>query len=194
MLINCVEVKDGNRPRAGRVDMMEVKELEKALKFEQAKVSVLVNEVIGLEDEIVNRMLGDFGNVVNAESREYWRGQLLENRTEAAKALASMAGLVGGGSPVGSGRVAGGRSGAHEVGTRERVKEAMGPGGSGRKPLHNRALARPVPRTVTGDAAQGAADAKRAGMVRNRAQEIARNERIPFSMAFRRAEREIGGQ
>ena len=168
MLINCVEVKDGNRPRAGRVDMMEVKELEKALKFEQAKVSVLVNEVIGLEDEIVNRMLGDFGNVVNAESREYWRGQLLENRTEAAKALASMA--------------------------RERVKEAMGPGGSGRKPLHNRALARPVPRTVTGDAAQGAADAKRAGMVRNRAQEIARNERIPFSMAFRRAEREIGGQ
>jgi hypothetical protein len=153
--------------------MMEVKELEKALKFEQAKVTVLVNEVIGLEDEIVNRMLGDFGNVVNADSREYWRGQLLENRAEAAKALETMVQMVGGGKPVGGEPLA---------------------GGSVRKPLHNRALARPVPRTVTGDAAQGAADAKMAGMVRNRAQEIARNERIPFSMAFRRAEREVGGQ
>ena len=53
---------------------MEVKELEEALALEQAKVKLLVNEVIGLEDEIVNRILGDFDKVVNADSREYWRG------------------------------------------------------------------------------------------------------------------------
>ena len=143
---------------------MEVKELEKALALEQAKVKLLVNEVIGLEDEIVNRMLGDFDKVVNADSREYWRGQLLENRADATKALESLTQVVGGGAP--------------EV----------------RRPLHNRAQTRPAVRTVTGDVAQGAADAKTAGMVRNRAQEIARSERIPFTVAFRRAEREISGQ
>ncbi len=174
MLKNCVGVKGDNRPLAGKVEEMEAKELEKALKFEQAKVKLLVNEVIGLEDEIVNRMLGDFGNVVNADSREYWRGQLLENRSEASKALATMAGLVGGGKPAGSGPSAA--------------------GGSVRQPLHNRALSRPAPRSATGEAAQGAADAKTAGLVRNRAQEIARSERIPFTVAFRRAEREISGQ
>jgi hypothetical protein len=173
MLKNCVGVKGRNRPLAGKVEEMEAKELEKALKFEQAKVKLLVNEVIGLEDEIVNRMLGDFGNVVNADSREYWRGQLLENRAEASKALATMAGLVGGGKPAGGGTSA---------------------TGSVRQPLHNRALSRPAPRSATGEAAQGTADAKTAGLVRNRAQEIARAERIPFTVAFRRAEREVRGQ
>ncbi len=66
-------------------------------------------------------------------------------------------------------------------------------GGSGKKPLHNRALVRPAPRSATGEAAQDPADAKKAGLVRNRAQEIARNERIPFTVAFRRAEREVSG-
>jgi hypothetical protein len=173
MLKICVGVKGDNRPLAGKVEEMEAKELEKALKFEQAKVKLLVNEVIGLEDEIVNRMLVDFGNVVNADTREYWRGQLLENRAEASKALATMAGLVGGGKPAGGGTSA---------------------TGSVRQPLHNRALSRPAPRSATGEAAQGAADAKTAGLVRNRAQEIARTERIPFTVAFRRAEREVSGQ
>lgn len=173
MLINFVGVKGDNRPRAGKVGEMEAKELEITLKFEQAKVKLLVNEVIGLEDEIVNRMLVDFEKVVNADTRDYWRGQLLENRAEASKALATMAGLVGGGNPVGSGQAA---------------------VGSVRQPLHNRALSRPAPRTVTGEVAQGAAEAKTAGLVRNRAQEIARAERIPFTVAFRRAEREISGQ
>jgi hypothetical protein len=180
MLKNSVGVKGRNRPLAGKVDEMEAKELEKALKFEQAKVKLLVNEVIGLEDEIVNRMLGDFGNVVNADSREYWRGQLLENRAEASKALATMAGLVGGGNPAGSGQSA--------------VGSGPAAGGSVRQPLHNRALSRPAPRSATGEAAQGAAEAKTAGLVRNRAQEIARAERIPFTVAFRRAEREVRGQ
>ena len=180
MLKNCVGWMDGNRPRAGRVDAMEAKELEKVLAFEREKVKLLVNEVVGLEDEIVNRMLVDFGHVVNADTREYWRGQLLENRSEASKALATMAGLVGGGKPAGSGQVA---VGGGQVAV-----------GSVRQPLHNRALSRPAPRTVTGEVAQGAVEAKTAGLVRNRAQEIARAERIPFSVAFRRAEREVRGE
>lgn len=181
MLKNCVGWMDGNRPRAGRVDAMEAKELEKALAFEREKVKLLVNEVVGLEDEIVNRMLDDFAPVVGTETREYWRGQLLENRTGAEKALAAMAGLVGGGKPAGSGPFAPG--GAQD-------KQA----GGTRRPLHNRALSRPAPRTATGEVAQGAVEAKTAGLVRNRAQEIARAERIPFSVAFRRAEREVRGE
>ena len=179
MLKKIVGVKGGNRPWAGRVEKMDVKELENALQLEQAKTKLLVDEVIGLEDEIVNRMLGDFEPVVNSDTREYWRGQLLENRAEASKVLESMARLTGG-EPVGSGQVAVG-SGQMAV-------------GSARQPLHNRAQARPAPRTVAGEVDQGAADVKRAGLVRNRAQEIARAERIPFSVAFRRAEREVGGQ
>ena len=69
-----------------------------------------------------------------------------------------------------------------------------------KKPLHNRATARPVPPHSTGSGQAGQGDGadgdSKAVKIRNRAHEIAGAEKIPFGVAFRRAEREVvgGGQ
>ena len=48
---------------------------------------------------------------------------------------------------------------------------------------------------MTGAGQTGAGEGDdRAAKIRNRAHEISKAERVPFSTAFRRAEREIGGQ
>ena len=61
-----------------------------------------------------------------------------------------------------------------------------------KKPLHNRATARPVP---PGQGGGSTADVdSKAVRIRNRAHEIAKAEKIPFGVAFRRAEREVIGQ
>ena len=152
----------------------EVERLANALRFEQAKNQVLLGEVIALEDEVVNRAMTDFDAVVSDETREFWREQLLSNREMATTALGELARAKAGGT-------AGGAAGA---GTR--------------RPLHNRALARPVvPGVASGSEGQGSAAGvsdDRAAKIRNRAHEISRADRVPFSAAFRRAEREFGGQ
>ena len=146
-------------------------ELANALKFERAKNKVLLDEVIALEDEIVNRSMEDFDAVVSDETREFWREQLLSNRTAATAALNELA----------------------------RAKGSAGDGGSGaqRRPLHNRAIARPAGwnpgREVAPRPAPGDGD-DRAAKIRNRAHEISKNERVPFSAAFRRAEKELGSK
>ena len=61
-----------------------------------------------------------------------------------------------------------------------------------KKPLHNRATVRVV--VPAGDGS-GTPDAEsKAVKIRNRAHEIAAAEKIPFGVAFRRAEREVIGQ
>ena len=156
----------------------EVERLTNALRFEKAKNQVLLGEVVALEDAVVNRCMEDFDAVVSDETREFWREQLLSNREAATTALTELA----------------------------RAKQGLAAGGAGgtaatRKPLHNRAIARPVaPAAVGGGGAAGAGQASagdgddRAAKIRNRAHEISKAERVPFSTAFRRAEREIAGQ
>jgi hypothetical protein len=137
--------------------------LANALRMEQAKNKVLLDEVIALEDEVVNRCMADFDAVVSDETREFWREQLLTNREPAMVALKEM--------------------------QRCRVS---GVEGQGRRPLHNRATARPVvPSVAGGSGVAGDADGQ-AAKIRNRAHEISKAERVPFSAAFRRAERELG--
>ena len=152
----------------------DAKTLANALRFEQAKNKVLLDEVVALEDELVNRFMGDFEAFVTDETREFWREQLLTNREPAMAALNDMARVKSVGSDQG----------------------AVGSGG--RRPLHNRATARPRVRTATGSPATGSGQAgdtdDRAAKIRNRAQEISRAERVAFSAAFRRAEREFSGQ
>ena len=160
-------------------------ELANALRFEQAKNEILVREVVALEDEVVDRCLGDFEAVVGNASRGFWREQLLTNREPAMAALRELAGAVGG---------AGG--GTPVIGDRSSViggQVPAGAGGGGRRPLHNRALSRPVaPAAVGGGGAPGGGAAERAVKLRNRAQELVASEGVPFQAAFRRAEREIG--
>jgi len=156
----------------------EVEQLANALRFEKAKNEVLLGEVVALEDAVVNRCMEDFDAVVSDETREFWREQLLTNREAATTALTELA----------------------------RAKQGLAAGGAGgaattRRPLHNRSVARPVAPAgvggggVGGGATPAASEADdRAAKIRNRAHEISKVERVPFSAAFRRAEREVGGQ
>ncbi len=139
----------------------ELEQLRNALRFEQAKNQVLLEECVAMEEELVNRCLADFESVVGEESREFWREQLLTNRDKATGALREL--------------------------QRGQAAPAV------RRPLHNRAESRPVARDAGGAEQRGAAD-DRAARIRNRAQEIARAERVPFSVAFRRAEGETASQ
>ena len=144
------------------------------MRFEKAKNDVLLGEVIALEDEVVNRAMADFDAIVSDETREFWRGQLLTNREMATAALTELA----------------------------RAKQGLaGDGASTRRPLHNRSLVRPMAPTAVGGGGAGGGVAAaaseaddRAARIRNRAHEISRAERVPFSAAFSRAERELSGQ
>jgi len=138
-----------------------------ALASEQAKNTVLLNEVVSLEDEIVNRCMADFAGVVSDESRESWREQLLTNRKSAVVALTELA----------------------------IAKKAAAPAApTVRAPMHNRTTARPVAPSVVGGGGTDVDSDGKAAKIRNRAHEICGAERVPFSAAFRRAEMEIGGQ
>ena len=149
------------------VPVVNVEDLKNSLAFEKGKNKVLLDEVRKLEDEIVNRTVEEFDAVISDQSREFWRGQLLSNRDAAIVALGELQLAKQGG--------------------------VAGADGSARRPIHNRAIARPVPpAVVAGVGGDGVADAK-AVKVRNRAHEIATAEKIPFSVAFRRAEGEIVG-
>ena len=176
---NQVGGKAGGGAQVAITDGSEVQRLTNALRFEKAKNQVLLGEVVALEDAVVNRCMEDFDAVLSDDTREFWREQLLTNREAATTALTELARAK-------QGQVAGGTG--VEVATR--------------RPLHNRAVARPVaPAAVggggvtTGTGQTGVSDADgSAAKIRNRAHEISKAERVPFSTAFRRAEREVSGQ
>ena len=181
---------------AGAVETgTEIERLANALRHEKAKNEVLLGEVIALEDEIVNRSMVDYDAVVSDDTREFWREQLLSNREKATVALTELARakqIPVAGAQAGAAGSAGAGTGA----------SAAGGAGQTRRPLHNRAVARPTaPTTVggggaaagAGQAGAGVAD-DRAAKIRNRAQEISKAERVTFAAAFRRAELEVGGQ
>jgi len=149
--------KAGNR---GRKQEGGQDALANALRFEQEKNKILLDEVIALEDALVNRQMAEFDAVISDDTREFWREQLLANREQAETALRELA------QAKVSGREDGGR----------------------RRPLHNRHTARPV---RPGDREAGGAAEGKAVKIRNRAHELCKAEGIPFSAAFRRAEKEV---
>jgi hypothetical protein len=158
----------------GLPGLTAVADLQNSLKQAQDERTALQAELKGAEDDLVNRHLAEFEGVISSESREFWAGQLLENREGALVALREFA------QAKTEGR------GARDEGGEE--KQA-------RRPLHNRATARPVPPGQGGaspSTGSGSADG-RAVKIRNRAHEIAKAEGVAFSAAFRRAEKEVIG-
>lgn len=145
------------------------KPLANALRFERAKNKVLLDEVLALEDELVNRDLQEFEGVLQDDTRDFWRDQLLQNRTQATVALKQM----------------------QEMKLTNKAEHVDENGGKP-KPMHNRKTAKPV--QLGADAAAVPVDDGTAAVIRNRAHEIRKNEGVPFSVAFRRAEREISRQ
>ena len=131
----------------------------------------LVEQCVGLEDQLHNRDLADFADVITDESRAFWADQLLANRDGAMTALNAIRGRVAVVEPV-------------VVPAAQTALAAA----DVRHPLHNRATTRQIPAAIVGGVAKPEVNAAK---IRNRAHEIAKAERVPFSEAFRRAEREI---
>jgi len=127
----------------------------------------LTAQCVVLEDALRNRDLADFADVLTDETRPFWTEQFVANRTNAIAVLTAMRGKLA-------------------------AAAVAAPGGSSEpRPLHNRATARvDPPAFVGGTVKDGAIPAR----IRNRAHEISKVEGVPFTEAFRRAEREIGGQ
>ena len=140
-------------------------ELKNSVTALQTKHDGLVTALQASQAELVNRDLADFEAVITPASKAFWSAQLLANRAGTVATLTELATAL--------------------------AAEGEAPAApTARKPLHNRAAARPVIPPVGGGAAgAGTADAAK---IRNRAHEIAKSEGIAFSTAFRRAEKEAG--
>lgn len=148
-------------------------ELQNSLSVLQAKHDALATNLKSVEGELVNRHMADFEGVISEGAKPFWTEQLIQNRTGALAALGDLREMA-----------------VKAVITPEPSKDLTKDGG--RKPLHNRATARPIPPAQGGDQTGAAGDSK-AVKIRNRAHEIAKAEKIPFGVAFRRAEREVLG-
>ena len=57
-----------------------VEELETQLAEEQDKNAVLVQQIVEAEDNIANREVETYKDVIDAEDQPYWRERLIENR------------------------------------------------------------------------------------------------------------------
>jgi hypothetical protein len=149
----------------------------------QGKHDALVADVGRLEADLVNRHLAEFEGVITESAKAFWSEQLLANRESALSVLGEL------------------RTRSQEPEARSQQVESptggatSSPGsGQGKKPLHNRAAARPSLRQgYAGQAGAAEVSDGKAVRMRNRAHEIVRAEGVPFSVAFRRAEKEVAG-
>jgi phage I-like protein len=155
----------------GLPGLSAVVDLQNSLKQAQDECDALRTELKGAEDEIVNRHLAEFEGVVTEKTKTFWTEQLMANRAGALAALQDL---------MSTRHVSDGKSSQ-----RDESPTAT------RKPLHNRVTARPVIPGVGGSDGQTESQAVK---IRNRAQEIVKSEKVPFSVAFRRAEKEVVGQ
>ena len=162
----------------GLISATVVTELQNSLTALQTKHDGLVANLKTVEGELVTRHLADFEGVISETAKPFWTEQLIQNR---AGTLAVLGDLKRNEEALRPGSGQGG-------GVNDERKEVA----QTKKPLHNRATARPVP---PGQGGGSTADVdSKAVRIRNRAHEIAKAEKIPFGVAFRRAEREVIGQ
>jgi phage I-like protein len=165
----------------GLPGMTAVVDLQNSLKQAQDERDALKGTLKGVEGELVNRHLAEFEGVVTEKTKWFWTEQLMANRAGALAALGDLKLVAESGKREVGGKAEGGNLKPESEGT-----------GQTRKPLHNRATARPVPPGQ--GAVAGAEGDGKAAKIRNRAQEIVAAEKVPFIVAFRRAEREGAGQ
>ena len=142
--------------------------LENELALERAKNAVLLEKLLATEDEMADTRLSEFADVIPNEDRNYWRGQFLENSKAASEFLCRLRNRI------------------------EAPASGSTPAKQAPRPLHNRAAA-PMPKSSPGAGVAPSAEQDLAAKIRNRAQEIANRDRISFTAAFSRAERELRG-
>jgi hypothetical protein len=154
--------------------------LQNSLTEAQGEKDALAKDVESLEQELVNRDLAEFEDVISDATRSFWTEQLIQNREGARGALGE---LVSQRSVPGDQR----SDGDGRQGTASPTKSGT------KKPLHNRREARPANRGSDGAPAVQPGNDNLAVKIRNRAHELCKGEGIAFSVAFRRAERELIG-
>ena len=142
--------------------------LENELALERAKNAVLLEKLLATEDEMADTRLSEFADVIPNEDRNYWRGQFLENSKAASEFLCRLRNRI------------------------EAPASGSAPAKQAPRPMHNRAAA-PMPKSSPGAGVAPSAEQDLAAKIRNRAQEIANRDRISFTAAFSRAERELRG-
>ena len=171
---------DSNAPPAAPLDLSQIKSmlnlpdtasdvelitaLVELISNLQQKYDALLSDATTLQGQITNRDLEDFKDVIAAETTAFWQNQLLANRDETITVL---------------------------IGMRDAKPVApVIPAAPVRVPLSNRIASAPKPMIeLTGGA--NAADNNRAVAIRNRAHELRKAEKLPWSEAFQRAEKEI---
>jgi len=135
----------------------------------QEKYESLLTDAVAMEDNLTNRDLQDFADVIDEHTAPFWREQVLQNRNVALEALQALRNRLTAPEP------------APEPEPAPRVI-----------PLRNRLAA--IERTVSTVAEERPVELQQEGSayrIRNRAHEIAKSEKVPFIIAFARAEKEI---
>jgi hypothetical protein len=135
----------------------------------QQKYDALLGDAVEMEDKLANRDLQDFQDLMTPETQEFWKEQLLRNRESALNVLSVL-------------------RNAHDSRQPpvQPVQSEME-----KRPLFRNRLLNPV-RTMTELVEETpAVTTTRAVKIRNRAQEIRSQEKIPYALAFARAEKEI---
>lgn len=136
----------------------------------QQKYDALLADAVELEDRVANRDVQDFEDLITPESRDFWKEQLLRNREGSINILLGLR--------------------AAKLAEQPEPAPEPEPERAPRTTFRNR-LINPV-RTMS-DLAEDAPAATtiRAVKIRNRAQEIRFREKVPYALAFARAEKEI---
>jgi hypothetical protein len=132
----------------------------------QEKYERLLADAVAMEDAITNRDLSDYADVIDQQTLPFWKEQILQNRTIALEALEAIRGRMD-------------------------TEEESAPPPSPVIPLRNRLEA--INRTVSDVAEPKPVAAESDGTafrIRNRAHQIASSEKVPFIIAFARAEKE----
>ena len=136
----------------------------------QQKYDALLADAVELEDKVANRDLQDFENVITPDSKDFWKEQLLRNREGTLNVLAGI---------------------RHAQETRLPEPQPEPQPDPEKRTLFRNRLINPV-RTMTELAEETpAVSISRAVKIRNRAQELRSQEKIPYALAFARAEKEI---
>jgi hypothetical protein len=138
----------------------------------QEKYEGLLADAVAMEDNMTNRDLADYADVIDEATKPFWKEQILQNRAVAVEALTSLRAKLQAPPPP--------APAAPEARPEPRTI-----------PLRNRLAA--IERTVetVAEAKPAPAAFGEAVKIRNRAHEIAKSEKVPFIVAFARAEREI---
>lgn len=131
----------------------------------QEKYESVLNDAVKVEEEVVNRAMEDFGDVIDASNVEFWKEQFLMNRDQTLATLQSIQAKIAKPAPVIEAPVA---PAARLIPLRNRV--------SNQPPVTSKVIEAPVSQTEAA-----------ANVIKNRAADIVAKEGIPFTLAFNRA-------